>query len=426
MQEDFKLEPDDLISVLYSLKITNNITKQRKDTVMCAFFLSNDVLWILNKLSAAGYRADIVGGPVRDLLRGVEPSDFDITTSALPKETETVFSGERIIETGIKHGTVALIKNGVQYEITTYRIDGEYSDSRHPSSVSFTKSIEEDLARRDFTINAIAYSHQNGLTDPYGGAEDIKRGIIKAVGVAEDRFDEDALRILRGVRFASTLGFEIEEQTSLAMVKKAHLLDKISKERIFTEWKKLLLGKNAIKIISENQNVIHAILPDVSIPKSLCTAAWDSARFDARHIALLTSLTPEKYISRMRSMKTDRHIIELGASVLASIGKYGSSAQDLAFMLRDIGEESAECLIECESILNRRSASDLKLLSAVKNSGVPYKLSMLNIDGNALLDMGFSGIKIKKTLLYLQEKIILGELNNDSYSLKKAASVRLD
>lgn len=393
---------------------------------MCAFFLSNDVLWILNKLSAAGYRADIVGGPVRDLLRGVEPSDFDITTSALPNEVKAVFLGERIIETGIKHGTVALIKNGAQYEITTYRIDGEYVDSRHPTNVSFTKSIEEDLARRDFTINAIAYSPENNITDPYGGAEDVKRGIIRAVGVAEDRFEEDALRILRGVRFASTLGFEIEEQTSLAMIKKAHLLSKISKERIFSEWKKLLLGKDAIKAIIKNHKVIHTILPNLIVPEQLCATAWERSGFDARHIALLSALAPEKYTSIMREMKTDRRIIDLGNAVITSIGKYGSTVHDIAFMLRDIGEEAAECLIECESILSRRSLSNLELLSDVKNSGIPYKLSMLNIDGNALLDMGFSGIEIKKAMLYLQEKTILGELDNDCYSLKKAASVMLD
>lgn len=406
--------------------MAKNITKQRKDTVMCAFSLPNDVLWILDKLSAAGYRADVVGGPVRDLLRGAVPSDFDITTSATPEETERVFSGERIIETGIRHGTVTLLKNNSPYEITTYRIDGEYRDSRHPDSVLFTDRIEEDLARRDFTVNAIAYSPKNGITDPYGGTADVHNGIIRAVGLAEERFDEDALRILRGVRFASALEFQIEDKTAAAMRKKAHLLSKISKERIYAEWKKLLAGNGAVRVITSYPEIIGAVLPDVSVPKELCAEAWNAASVTARHVSLFSALSPEKYVSVMRRLKTDKHIIDVGSDVLSSLGKYGRSTSELAMMLRDIGEESALTLIECESILGIGNIADASALSAVKRSGIPYKLSLLNIDGHDLLNMGFCGAEIKEILSELQTHVLLGKLENNRYSLIKAAAVRLD
>ena len=187
------------------------------------FDLPKEPLYIIEALNAKGFRADIVGGPVRDFLLGKAPDDYDVTTDATPEEVKEVFSHERVIETGIKHGTVTLVKNGANYEITTYRIDGEYKDSRHPESVSFTKRIEEDLARRDFTMNAIAYNPKDGVTDPFFGKEDIRLGIIRAVGEPELRFTEDALRILRGARFSSRLGFVVEEKTKDAMQKKKEL-----------------------------------------------------------------------------------------------------------------------------------------------------------------------------------------------------------
>lgn len=393
---------------------------------MCAFFLSNDVNYILNRLESAGHRADIVGGPVRDLIRGAVPYDFDITTSALPEETKAVFEGERVIETGIKHGTVTLLLNGQQYEITTYRIDGEYEDSRHPKSVSFTKRIEDDLARRDFTVNAIAYSEKHGITDPFGGAIDIEKKIIRAVGRAEDRFDEDALRIIRGIRFASTLGFSVEEKTKSAMKKKAHLLDKISKERIFVEWKKLLMGEAALSILQEYSAVTEVFLPEALIPTGINKTAFYQASMEARHISLFASSDAEKYRSAMQRLKTDRHILDTGFSVLSSIGKYKRDRVSLAFMLRDIGVRNARYLIECEAILGMGNISDIELLQAVIDSGAPYELSMLNISGANLLDIGFIGAEIKETLLWLQEKVLIGELDNRYSSLIKSAAVRKD
>ena len=206
------------------------------------FNLPSHVEYILATLEAAGYHAHIVGGSVRDLLLGKNPDDFDITTSALPEETKAVFSDKRTVDTGIKHGTVSLILDGKPYEITTYRLDGEYKDSRHPEAVYFTKNIVEDLSRRDFTVNAMAYNPTTGLVDPFGGRDDLKLGIIRAVGDPYVRFNEDALRILRGIRFSSVLGFKIEDKTSKAIREKRQLLSKVSAERIYVELKKMLSG----------------------------------------------------------------------------------------------------------------------------------------------------------------------------------------
>ena len=177
------------------------------------FTLPNAVEFALTSLEKAGFEAYIVGGCVRDILRGETPSDYDITTSATPKQTISVFENERIIETGLQHGTVTLIKDGMPLEITTYRIDGGYTDNRRPDSVIFTPNLKEDLARRDFTVNAFAYSPKSGIIDVFGGREDLNNKIIRSVGDADGRFNEDALRIMRAIRFASVLGFEIEEHT---------------------------------------------------------------------------------------------------------------------------------------------------------------------------------------------------------------------
>lgn len=393
---------------------------------MSLFFLSDDVRWILNSLEAAGHRADIVGGPVRDLIRGVIPNDFDITTSALPEETKAVFAGERIIETGIKHGTVTLLKNGESYEITTYRIDGEYEDCRHPKSVEFTSRIEDDLARRDFTVNAIAYSEKHGITDPFGGREDIERRLIRAVGRAIDRFTEDALRIIRGIRFASTLGFTVEKETGEAMRSQAHLLGNISKERIFAEWKKLLSGGCALSILAECGDVISHFFPEVSIPDGLNTDAWSKSSDLAKHISIFYDAGAEKYVLAMQRMKTDRRTQMIGRAVLSATKKYGRTLSDVAFMLRDIGEEAAEILMECEAILGLEKLSDKSLIDMVKREKIPYNISMLELGGADLLDLGFEGSEIKEALDFLLEKCIKGEIENRRGQLLKAVMILKD
>ena len=168
----------------------------------------------ISLLEKEGFECFIVGGCVRDALMGKEPSDFDLTTSATPDEMLSVFRDLRVIKTGLKHGTLTVVSEGHNLEITTYRTDGEYADNRHPSSVAFSRNIADDLSRRDFTVNTLAYSDTYGLVDLYGGVDDIKNGIIRSVGDPDRRFNEDGLRIMRALRFSATLGFSIEKETS--------------------------------------------------------------------------------------------------------------------------------------------------------------------------------------------------------------------
>ena len=202
--------------------------------------------WIIDNIRSHGYEAFIVGGCVRDAVLGRIPGDWDITASAKPEQVKEIFG--KTVDTGLKHGTVTIIKHGSGYEVTTYRIDGEYLDGRHPETVEFTPDLREDLKRRDFTINAMAYSHETGIVDEFEGMEDLKRRVIRCVGCAKDRFTEDALRILRAVRFAAQLDFVIEDETYKAIAEIAPNLVHVSKERIQVELTKLLLSDHPEKI----------------------------------------------------------------------------------------------------------------------------------------------------------------------------------
>lgn len=236
----------------------------------------NRAIEILNK---KGHSAYVVGGAVRDALMNRPAHDWDITTSALPQQTEEAFSGFRIIETGLKHGTVTVIVDGTDLEITTYRIEHGYSDNRHPDRVDFTDRVEDDLSRRDFTVNAIAYSPVHGFADPFGGKEDIEKKIIRCVGDADKRFGEDALRILRALRFSSVLGFEIAPETADSIHRNHALLKNISVERIFVEMSKLLCGKDAGKILREYEDVFFCVMPELA-PMKNCTQNHERHIFD--------------------------------------------------------------------------------------------------------------------------------------------------
>ena len=225
--------------------------------------IPKDVKVILNKLNECGYEAYVVGGCVRDSLIGKQPKDWDICTNAKPEQTMEVFKGFHIIPTGLQHGTITVMLNGEGYEITTYRVDGDYSDGRHPDSVSFTSSLSEDLARRDFTFNAMAYSEDEGIVDLYGGVEDLKKKRLKCVGNPTERFNEDALRIMRAIRFSSVLGCKIEENTHNSMVELYTNLDKIAKERINVEFSKMLCGKTPMFMLNEYQFIFSYIIPEI-------------------------------------------------------------------------------------------------------------------------------------------------------------------
>lgn len=226
--------------------------------------LPDKVHKIIKTLQAAGFEAYAVGGCVRDSILGREPNDWDITTSARPQETKRLFS--RTIDTGIQHGTVTVMMDKEGFEVTTYRIDGEYEDSRHPKEVTFTASLEEDLKRRDFTINAMAYNDQDGLVDIFGGIRDIETGVIRCVGNARERFTEDALRMLRAVRFSAQLGYRIDEKTADAIKELAPSLHKISAERIQAELIKLVTSPHPDYLrIAYETGITKEVLPEFDL-----------------------------------------------------------------------------------------------------------------------------------------------------------------
>lgn len=216
----------------------------------------------LDALHGAGFEAYLVGGCVRDSLLGTQPHDWDIATSALPGHTAAVFSGLPLCRAGEKHGTVTVCFPGLPVEITTFRLDGQYQDHRRPQSVAFSRSLREDLARRDFTINAMAWD--GGLADPFGGRADLAAGLVRCVGDPQKRLEEDSLRILRGLRFAAVLGFRLEKGTAQAMLEKKGLLRSLAAERVGEEFLRLLCGKNAAQVLREYRPVAEEFLPELA------------------------------------------------------------------------------------------------------------------------------------------------------------------
>lgn len=219
---------------------------------------------ILDTLEQNGYEAFVVGGCVRDSLLGSRPNDWDITTSALPEEIAACFPKHTLVLNGLRHGTVGIVEDGVLFEATTYRVDGTYSDNRRPDSVTFTRRLEDDLCRRDFTVNAMAYNERAGIIDCFGGRADLDKKLIRCVGEPEMRFEEDALRILRALRFASKLGFAIEEKTAGAVLKEKNRLKNIANERIAKELLSLLCGKGAGRVLREFPQVFFVFLPELA------------------------------------------------------------------------------------------------------------------------------------------------------------------
>ena len=265
---------------------------------------------IIDRLNEHGYEAYVVGGCVRDMILKREPGDWDITTSARPEQVKALFT--RTLDTGIQHGTVTIMVGKEGYEVTTFRVDGDYTDGRHPDTVTFTPSLEEDLKRRDFTINAMAYNHNTGLVDIFGGREDIDRKVIRCVGNPTERFTEDALRILRAIRFSAQLGFEIEDATRQAITEIAPNLIHVSKERIQVELTKLLLSDRpqTMKLVyetgispyvSETFHKMGEMLADMPITVP--------AKKALRWALFLRKGTPEQSVRILRDLKLDNDTI---------------------------------------------------------------------------------------------------------------------
>lgn len=232
--------------------------------------LPHDAMWLLQRLRGAGYSAYVVGGCVRDSLLGRQPGDWDICTSARPEQMRSLFQDQQLILTGEKHGTVGVVLHGKPYEITTYRLDGAYQDHRHPDQVQFVQDLAADLARRDFAINAMAYAPGEGIVDLHGGRSDLEAGIVRCVGDPEARFAEDALRILRALRFAARLDFTLEEKTAAAALAARDTLQAVSAERIYAELDGLLMAPEAGKILARYGDILVGAVPEIG-PCMGCT-----------------------------------------------------------------------------------------------------------------------------------------------------------
>ena len=380
--------------------------------------LHNNISDILRRLEAAGFEAYAVGGYVRDGLMGRTAGDCDITTSALPDETKAVFSDLRTIDTGIKHGTVTVLYGGEPYEITTYRVDGEYADNRHPDAVSFTASLEEDLARRDFTVNAMAYSDSRGLVDLFSGREDLSARIIRAVGEPERRFTEDALRMLRALRFASVLDFEIEEYTRAAIFSLWERIKSVSAERILTELRKLFSGVGAYRVLKEYSPLIVQLLSgleNISLPTE---EIFDSMSPENRLVALfyLSSDTPsEAFSSAMRALHSDRRTERHGVALL-EIMRADLSGDRLYRAVLDYGADTMREALALRALLCGGETTLARLDNALK-SGFSGAISDLEIDGRAILSLGYSGARVGEILAALAIAVMSGETQNDLVSL---------
>ena len=385
--------------------------------------LPHDVYYIIEKIESHGYKADVVGGPVRDLFLGKCPSDYDITTNARPEMVKEIFQDERTVDTGIRHGTVTLVLHGECYEITTYRIDGEYLDSRHPSSVDFTDSLTEDLARRDFTMNAISYNPKRGISDPFFGRRDIESRLIRAVGEPKRRFTEDALRILRGARFSATLGFEIEEKTRRAMSDTAHLLSDIARERIYTEWKKLLSGDFAYGALGEFADIIRTFLPGLDTSRLPDEERFLTSDFYTRQLSLFYlsfgECAASQFDSATRALKTDNATRECGVKILSAVGKFDTASElERRVMLATLADgRLAEGVISLEVLLGIRESSVLDALRRELSLGIPYRISDLKVGGADLSALGLVGREIGECLNRLLFAVMRREVENTKESL---------
>ena len=394
--------------------------------------LPKNVENIIGSLEEHGFEGFAVGGCVRDSLLKKTPKDWDITTDALPVDMKKIF--KKTFDTGIAHGTVTVLMDGVGYELTTYRIDGNYSDGRHPDSVSFSKSLSEDLCRRDFTINAMAYSHKKGIVDLFDGRKDLQNGIIRAVGDAKKRFDEDALRMLRAVRFAAQLGFKIDDDTFEAIKEKAKLLSNVSKERIFVELNKSLNGEFAqnIKMVYTsglyryigkefaklNKNIYDFYPRKFPNKKHMYWAAFLENIENAEAV--------KKILFELKSDNATRNNTYLLVKELKN--PLPSSDEDIRWSLHRIG---ADLFCDYIEILksDKKNVDILDKIDTIENryslilkENHAYEISMLDITGKDLMDLGISkGPKIGEVLEFLLKKVIENPLNNEKSSLLRLA-----
>ncbi len=383
--------------------------------------MPKDVASIIKKCEENGYEAYIVGGCVRDSILGIKPKDWDITTNALPSEIKEIF--DNTVDTGIEHGTVSIIKNKIAYEITTYRIDGTYTDCRRPDSVTFSSSLYEDLRRRDFTINAMAYSDKDGIIDMFDGLKDLKDKKIRCVGNALDRFNEDALRMLRAVRFSAQLDYEIEESTYNAIKTLAKNLKKVSKERVFVELTKtlcsacpkkvyMLFDTKLNKYIGENFDKINFKDFDEKFLDRLNKLDNNKHIRYAVFLSVVDTKTAQKIL---KELKSDNDTIKKVTSILSCI--FVDIKNDKIFVKNILSKVGKDIFYDIchikEFVFKEKGIVEVqKTLKEILDNQEAYNVSMLSVGGSELIELGIKqgkqiGIVLKELLLLVIENPLL-------------------
>lgn len=372
-------------------------------------FYPKNISYLINKLEAAGHQAFIVGGSLRDSLLGRTPNDFDIATSALPEETLEVFKDLRCIPTGIKHGTITVIIDGSPVEITTFRIDGEYKDSRHPDTVNFTDSITEDLSRRDFTINAMAYNEQRGLVDPFGGKEDLAKGIIRAVGAPEKRFEEDALRIMRAFRFSAQLGFEIEPTTLEAAHKKRDGLANIARERISSEFLRLICTQapaKSIETMLETKTLSYVLGEYTPTRKVLSSLEKTLPEVKIRLGAILCEAKADERENILKGLRLSSKLYSAANTIARqSGGKLCGDDRDARVFIGNCGEYLSE-IIDVARAMGNLEPDFAEKIERNLSDKVCTSRDNLAIRAAELISVGITGKQIGETMSLLFEKVL--------------------
>lgn len=419
--------------------------------------------YVIDKLKASGHKAYAVGGFVRNKLLNLPVLDVDVTTSATPDKIIEIFSQDKVYLTGLKHGTVTVNSFGENVEVTTFRLDGNYNDNRHPDIVEFVTSLESDLMRRDFTINAMAFDGYE-VIDIFGGRADLENKIIRAVGDAEKRFKEDALRILRAMRFASVLDFEIEQNTAKAMINNAHLIKNVSIERVFIELDKMLQGVGVEKVLTSFKEVIFEVIPElksldgfeqnskfhaydvfvhtvkaVANSKADRSVRWallfhDIAKpecysedeFKVGHFYGHQRKSAEISVNILKRLKADNKLIsDCYNLILLHDYKTELSRGEIKKLLNSYGVYLIERLVEvkfgdayshAQPYADIRRQMIIEFHDKVKNiidNRECFTLKLLKINGNDLKSVGFKGVEIKKALNYLLNLVMFDEIENE-------------
>lgn len=424
------------------------------------------VQFVCGQLEQAGYSAYLVGGCVREMLRGGEVQDWDLTSDALPQKVLNLFSTEAF-PTGLRHGTVTVKHQGLPVEITTYRVDGAYCDGRHPQQVTFTRSLAEDLRRRDFTVNAMAMDLRGNLTDLYHGQTDLRQGVIRCVGDPDSRFGEDALRILRGLRFASVMGFSIEEQTAASIHRNQSLLQQIAPERIRVEMDKLLCGRGAADVLLAYPDVLGVFLPEILPSVGFnqrnphhCYTVWE-------HTARSVAAVPPERVLRWTMLLHDTgkpSCFSLDTSGVGHFYGHGKASTAMAVRCmerlrfdkktaeqiktlvdwhdRDIprteksirralsrlGEEGLRQLIAVKRADNLAQHPDFRwvqneitkaegIMSSLLTREECFSLRQLAVDGNDMMMLGLRGKEVGAMLERIFKKVLDGTLPNEKDKL---------